>query len=390
MRESTPGTLLAARLRCQPGLQPGPPASDLEEGRLRTIDVSTQTLSRPSTTAVGGRVARAGLAILLFLQAAILGLWALRWASDELSQRGVFHVPYPAWAGVALFIVLFGGAVRATLIAGVALWQCAWRREGRIGPTKINAAWTAVVVNAAFVPGLALVATLAGPSPKTVDVESLFWFVVWGGAIAACLAFFALRPPLRWAGWRPVAKAAVVCLVLLVGAGIMFRDQRVGFANSLPAFFFPGTNSAAVCHGAPDEGCGARAARSADGLVAWVPAPPEFSVDPSQESMIVSGHRVHETLESVPDGALVRLDSGVPAGPDELCGSGDCVHRRTVRVGRRMVTVRSGVTEGTGSFAVTSWTRGGSRFSLAAVDPARPVDLIWFTSVLRSVRYATP
>jgi len=52
--------------------------------------------------------------------------------------------------------------------------------------------------------------------------------------------------------------------------------------------------------------------------------------------------------------------------------------------------VHWGVAEGTGSFALASWTRSGVRFSLAAVDPEEPVDLVWFTSVLRSVRYATP
>jgi hypothetical protein len=237
--------------------------------------------------------------------------------------------------------------------------------------------------------GLALVATVAGPLPRTVDVENLFWFVVWGGAIAACLAFFALRPPLGWAGWRPVANAAIACFVLLVGAGIMFRDQRVGFADSFPAFFFPGTSSAAVCHGVPDEGCGARAARSAGGLVAWVPAPPGFGVDPSRDSMLVSGHQVHETLEST-SGAVIHLDSGVPTGLDERCRSGACTHHRAVRVGRRTMVVRWGVAGGTGGFTVASWAHGGSRFLLEAVDPKGSVGPVWFTSVLRSVGYATP
>jgi hypothetical protein len=48
-------------------------------------------------------------------------------------------------------------------------------------------------VNAALVPGLALAATIAGPSPESVDIQNLLWFVVWGGAIAAALAFFSLR-----------------------------------------------------------------------------------------------------------------------------------------------------------------------------------------------------
>jgi hypothetical protein len=362
--------------------------SDLE-GDATEAHVSTQTLSRPSTTALGGRVARAALAALLFLQGGILGLWALGWASDELSEHGVFRVPYPAWAGAALFVVLFGAAVRATFISGAALWQCAWGRDSRMGPTKINAAWTAVVVNAALVPGLALVATLAGPSPKTVDVQNLFWFVVWGGAIAAWLAFFALRPPLRWAGWRPVTKAAVMCLVLLVGAGIMFRDQRVGFADSLPAFFFPGTTSSAGCDGVPDEVCAARAALTADGTVAWIPEPPGFLVGSSGNSMVAADHEAHQTLEST-DGATIRLDSGVPAAPGELCGNGGCAHTRAIRVGHRTVVVHWGAADGTGAVAVASWTRGATKFSLSATDPDASIDLAWFSKVLRSVRYATP
>lgn len=351
--------------------------------------MSTQTLSRSSTTALGGKVARAALAALLFLQGGILGLWALGWASDELSEHGAFRVPYPAWAGAALFVVLFGAAVRATFISGAALWQCAWGREGRIGPTKINAVWTAVVVNAALVPGLALVATLVGPSPKTVDVQNLFWFVVWGGAIAAWLAFFALRPPFRWAGWQAVAKAVVVCLILLAGAGVMFQDQRIGFADSLPAYFFPGTTSSAGCDGVPDEACAARAALNADGTVAWIAAPPGFVVGSSGNSMVGSDHQAHQTLKST-DGVVIRLDSGAPAGRDELCRAGGCVHTRAVRVGHRTLFVHWGTADGTGAFAVASWTHDGTRFALSAADPDGAVDLAWFTKVLPSVRYAQP
>jgi hypothetical protein len=352
--------------------------------------VSTQTLSRPSTSAVGGRVARAVLAALLLLQGAVLAMWALSWVGEELSEHGISHVPYPAWAGVALFLVLFGGAVRATMIAGVALWQCAWGTRAWIGPTKVNAAWTAVVVNAALVPGLALVATLAGPSGKTVDVQNVFWFVVWGGAIAAGLGFFALRPPLRWAGWRPVAKAAIACAILLLGAGIMFRDQRIGFADSFTSYFFPGTADSSLCVGEPDDACATRAARAADGRVAWVPAPEGFVVDPAQESMTVSGHHASETLESTVGGAVIRLDSGVATGPIDQCGESECAHQRAVRVGRRTVVVHWGAADGGDGFAVAVWTRADTRFSLTAEDPSGQVDVGWLTDVLRSVRYAAP
>jgi hypothetical protein len=350
--------------------------------------VSTQTLSPPSTVDLGGKLARVVLAFLLFLQGAILTLWALSWVSDELSGRGVVHVPYPAWAGAALFLILFGAAVRANWVAAAGLWLSARGQGGRIGPTKINAAWTAVVVNAALVPGLALVATLAG-SLNTVDVGNLFWFVVWGGAIAAWLGFFALRPPFRWAGWRTVTKAAVACLVLLVGAGIMFRDQRIGFADSLGAYFFPGTSSSAGCVGVPDQACAARVALDADGTVAWIPEPAAFATGASGNSLVASDHQAHQTLAST-DGIVIHVDSGVTSVPDEVCGSGGCAQARAVHIGHRTMVVHWGPAKGAGAVAVATWTHGGTSFFLSATDPNGPVDVAWFADVLRSVNYATP
>ena len=97
--------------------------------------MSTQTLAPPPTTRVAatwpGRWRGAALAVLLFVQGGVLALWALAWASDELSDHGLLHVSYPAWAGAALWVVLFGAAVRATVIAGVAMWQAAWGPRGQ-------------------------------------------------------------------------------------------------------------------------------------------------------------------------------------------------------------------------------------------------------------------
>jgi hypothetical protein len=165
----------------------------------------------------------------------------------------------------------------------------------------------------------------------------------------------------------------------------MFRDQRIGFADSLPAYFFPGTTSSAGCDGVPDEVCAARAALNADGTVAWIAAPPGFVVGSSGNSMVGSDHQTHETLEST-DGVVIRLDSGAPAGPHELCRVGRCVHARAVRALHRAVIVHWGTTDGTGTVSVATWTHGGTRFSLSAADPDGSVDLAWFTKVLRSIR----
>jgi hypothetical protein len=352
--------------------------------------VSTQTLTPPPTTrvaAVGGKVARTVLAVLLFLQGAILAAWALSWAGDELSEHGLVHVSYPAWAGAALWVVLFGAAVRATVVAGFAVWQAGWGPAGKIGASKINAAWTAVVVNAALVPGLALAATIAGPSFESRDIQNLFWFVVWGGAIAAALGFFALRPPLRWAGWRPVTKAMIACMILLIGAGIMFQDQRIGFADSLRDWFFPRPTASWPCLGAPNPSCAGRAARSVGGTVAWLQVPTGFAVE---ESLFVDGEATTETLRSTTSGAFLRLETNVPSGSGDLCRGGACAHHhRAVRVGNRTVTVRWGFTQGPGDFAVATWSRGGRPFSLTSNNPYGPVDLAWFENVLRSVQYAT-
>lgn len=353
--------------------------------------MSTQTLVPPPTTRaaeVGGKVARTVLALLLFLQGAILAAWAFSWAGDELTEHGLVHVSYPAWAGAALWVVLFGAAVRATVVSGIAVWQAAWGPVGKIGASKVNAAWAAVVVNAALVPGLALAATISGASFESRDVQNLFWFVVWGGAIAACLAFFALRPPLRWAGWRPVTKAVIACLILLVGAGIMFQDQRIGFADSLRDWFFPRPTAAGPCLAAPNPSCASRAAHSAGATVAWVPVPTGFAID---ESLFVDGHTTTETVRSTTNGALLRLESGTPGAPNELCGDGACAHHhRAVRVGNRTVTIRWGFAQGPGDFAVATWGKGGRVFTLSSINRYGPVDLAWFANVLRSVRYATP
>jgi hypothetical protein len=351
--------------------------------------VSTQTLAPPPTAHVatlGAKVTRTALAVLLFLQGAVLTLWALSWASEELSEHGLLHVSYPAWAGAALWVVLFGAAIRATIVAGVAVWQTAWGSPGQIGAKKVNAAWTAVVVNAALVPGLALAATLAGDSPEAADIQNLFWFVVFGGAIAAGLAFFALRPPLRWAGWRHVTKAVVACVILLVGAGIMFQDQRIGFADSLRSYFFPGTTASAACPGLPDETCAARAARQAGGPVAWVPAPTGYGLPGRSGSLVVNGHQATESLRSSIDGSLLHLYTN--ATGSSLCVDGTCTHRRAVRVGHRTIVIHWGFATGAGYVAVANWSQDGRQFSLSTRLPDHPVDLRWFANVLRSIQYA--
>jgi hypothetical protein len=128
---------------------------------------------------------------------------------------------------------------------------------------------------------------------------------------------------------------------------------------------------------------------NAEGTVAWIAAPPGFVAGSSGNSMFGSDHQAREALEST-DRVVIRLDSGVPAGHDELCRAGGCVHSRAVRVGHRAVIVHWGTADGTGAVAVANWTHGGTRFSLSAADPDGSVDLAWFTKVLRSVRYAQP
>ncbi len=351
--------------------------------------MSIQTLT-PQTplAATSVKVARTALAVLLFVQGGVLALWALAWASTELSDHGLLHVSYPAWAGAALWVVLFGAAVRATVVAGVAMWQAAWGPVGKIGASKINASWTAVVVNAALVPGLALAATIAGSSPETADIENLFWFVVWGGAIAAGLAFSSLRPPMRWAGWRPVTKAVAACAILLLGAGIMFQDQRIGFADSFRSYFFPGHVTAGPCPGVPNAACVGRAARTAGGLIAWVPAPAGYGVGSSEAPLLVQGHGGVETLRSA-DGTVLRLFSNVTSDSASPCKDGGCTHH-AVRADHQTIVVRSGFVGGQGNFALATWKRGSLRFSLRIDSASSPVDLAWFTQVLRSVRYATP
>jgi hypothetical protein len=182
----------------------------------------------------------------------------------------------------------------------------------------------------------------------------------------------------------------VACLILLVGAGIMFRDQRIGFADSLRDWFLPRPTTSSPCLGVPNAPCAARAARAAGGLIAWVPAPTGFAVGHFEDSLFVYGHRTYETLRSTTDGAVLRLGSNVPSGPDKLCENGACTHRRAARVDNRRITVRWGFANGTGDFAVASWTQQGRRFVLSTTDPYGPVDLAWFANVLRSVQYASP
>ena len=353
--------------------------------------MSIQTLA-PKTplAATSAKVARTALAVLLFLQGGILALWALSWAATELSDHGILHVSYPAWAGAALWVVLFGAAVRATVIAGVAMWQSAWGPVGKITAGKVNAAWAAVAVNAALVPGLALVATVAGSSPEAADIKNLFWFVVWGGAIAAGLAFCSLRPPMRWAGWRHVAKAVVACAILLLGAGIMFQDQRIGFADSLRTFFLPGHVTSGPRPGVPNAGCAGRAARTAGTVIAWAPAPAGYSTGPSEAPLFVDGHSAVESLRSTGDGTSLHLSSNQTGGRANPCKAGACTHRLAVHANHQTIVVRSGFATDQGNFAYASWKRGREQFSLVIAKASDPVDVAWFTQVLRSVQYAAP
>jgi hypothetical protein len=181
----------------------------------------------------------------------------------------------------------------------------------------------------------------------------------------------------------------VACAILLVGAGIMFQDQRIGFADSLRSYFFPGTTASAACPVLPDEACAARAVRQAGGVVAWVPAPTGYGLAGRGGSLVVHGHQATETLASSIDGSLLRLYTN--AAGLNLCGDGACTHRRQVRVGHRTtVVVRWGFSNGTGYVAVANWAREGQRFSLSTGNPNHPVDLRWFGNVLRSVQYARP
>jgi hypothetical protein len=355
--------------------------------------VSTQTLPQPRTAGLGakaGKVARAAIALLLFAQAIVFALVAAGGAIAAFGDRTYLDIPYPAWAEAIFYLIVFGAAAAATLIAGVALWQIAWGRGHRVGPRKRAGVWIALVVTALVFPGLEFVLATYSVNAEGAMPSDILSLVVLCGGLAACLAVWGLRSPLGWVGWKPVALAVAGSLVLLTGVAIMESAERHALIDSITHVFPPTPNSYPVCGPVPNERCAATAAMRRHGVVAWMAPPATYEGDLGFSALLVARGRAYQDLQSTADGARLKLVSNVPPGVNWYCRDGECTHHRTVRINGKQVTLFWGFSSGSGDFAVADWSRGGVRFALDAENPYHPVDQDWFVSVLRSVRYAQP
>jgi hypothetical protein len=334
-----------------------------------------------------GKVARAALALLLFAQGAVLALMGIGWALLEFSRPDLLEVPYPAWAGASLYGLLFGAAAAASSVAAVALWQVGWGRGHLVGPRKVAWVWAAVVVTALLLPGSELAIATYGINADLTTSDLLASIVVWGG-MSACTALYALRKPLRWAGWKPITIAVAGVVVVVTGTAIMVHAQRQTLLDSFHNLS-PRPSSNEMCAGQPNDGCASHAARMRGGVVAWIPMADTYESD-FGDALLVYGHRAYEVLRSTSDSARLELFTNDGAAADRFCADGGCSHRRTVRVGGLPVLVQWGFSTESGDFAVADWSYEGFHFSLYADNLYHAVDRAWLVDVLRTVHYAHP
>src|ERR1051325_2385295 len=231
--------------------------------------------SARSGRSVAFRALQVALSVTLVVPCVVGGgidvAWLIPRVYDVAHIPRIAHVSFLPWVPAALDAILASVVAAAGVGAAMGLWQDAWGRGRQVGRLKVQAAWTALLLQAAC----ALFLILGADSPlgevRIAPVAFLALGVVMAGMIVVLrsAAYLGLR-------WIRILAAALVVLLAAGGAVLGERAYAAHAATralntpvlpALPARAYP--PESVVCAGSVTRSC-ARTAASRTGLTgAW-------------------------------------------------------------------------------------------------------------------------